>query len=119
MPYLPISDYGVIGNMRTAALVGLNGSIDWYCSPNFDSPSVFGAILDDAKGGRFQIYPIAEKIRQAALQKNVLTYPTQGCVDGLRGDHILLAPPFILTPEESQLIASALQFALQQVFPSR
>jgi adenosylmethionine-8-amino-7-oxononanoate aminotransferase len=59
---------------------------------------------------------IAEEIRQAALQKNVLTYPTQGCVDGLRGDHILLAPPFILTTEESQLIAEALNFASRQVF---
>src|SRR5262249_12897958 len=63
MPYLPISDYGIIGNMRTAALVGMNGSIDWYCSPNFDSPSIFGAILDDNKGGRFQIHPIAEQVR--------------------------------------------------------
>jgi adenosylmethionine-8-amino-7-oxononanoate aminotransferase len=62
---------------------------------------------------------IAEKIRQAALQKNVLTYPTQGCIDGLRGDHILLAPPFTIMPEESQLISQALDFALQQVFPSR
>ena len=61
---------------------------------------------------------IAEKIRQAAMQKNVLTYPTQGCVDGLRGDHILLAPPFILTSQESQLISSALEFALHQVFPA-
>lgn len=61
---------------------------------------------------------IAEKIRQAALQKNVLTYPAQGCVDGLRGDHILLAPPFILTLKETELIASALQFALNQVFPA-
>jgi adenosylmethionine-8-amino-7-oxononanoate aminotransferase len=59
---------------------------------------------------------VAEKIRQAALEKNVLTYPTQGCVDGLRGDHILLAPPFIITAEESQLIADAIQFALNQVF---
>jgi adenosylmethionine-8-amino-7-oxononanoate aminotransferase len=62
---------------------------------------------------------IAEKIQQAMLQKNVLTYPTQGCVDGLRGDHILLAPPFILTVDESQLIARALEFALEQVFPSK
>jgi adenosylmethionine-8-amino-7-oxononanoate aminotransferase len=60
---------------------------------------------------------IAEKIRQAALQKNVLTYPTQGCVDGFRGDHILLAPPFTITPEESRFIGDALQFALNQVFP--
>lgn len=57
MPYLPIEDYGVIGNLRTAALVGLNGSIDWMCIPAFDSPSVFAAILDDNKGGRFQIAP--------------------------------------------------------------
>ncbi len=55
MPYQPIENYGIIGNMRTIALVGLNGSIDWYCYPQFDSPSIFGAILDDAKGGRFQI----------------------------------------------------------------
>ena len=59
---------------------------------------------------------IAEKIRQAALEKNVLTYPTQGCVDGLRGDHVLLAPPFIITAQESQLIAEAIQFALGKVF---
>jgi len=61
---------------------------------------------------------IAERIRQAALEQNVLTYPTQGCVDGLRGDHVLLAPPFIITPEECQLIAVALKSALEKVFPS-
>jgi len=61
---------------------------------------------------------IAEKIRQAAIEKNVLTYPSQGCVDGSRGDHVLLAPPFIITPEESRLIADALQHALAKVFPA-
>jgi GH15 family glucan-1,4-alpha-glucosidase len=55
MAYQPIENYGIIGNMRTAALVSLNGSIDWYCFPHFDSPSVFAAILDDDKGGRFEI----------------------------------------------------------------
>ena len=64
MSYQPIEDYGIIGNMRTVALVGMNGSIDWHCSPNFDSPSIFGALLDDAKGGRFQISPIADHVRR-------------------------------------------------------
>jgi adenosylmethionine-8-amino-7-oxononanoate aminotransferase len=61
---------------------------------------------------------IAEKIRQAALEKNVLTYPSQGCVDGSCGDHVLLAPPFIITAEECRLIAEALQHALAKVFPA-
>jgi GH15 family glucan-1,4-alpha-glucosidase len=63
MGYQPIENYGIIGNMRTVALVGMNGSIDWYCSPNFDSPSVFGAILDDERGGRFKIAPVAEQLK--------------------------------------------------------
>ena len=75
MGYQPIEDYGVIGNMRTVALVGKNGSIDWYCSPNFDSPSVFAAILDDKKGGRFKIAPTAEGVTEKQLywpETNVL-----------------------------------------------
>jgi hypothetical protein len=59
---------------------------------------------------------IAEKIRQAALEKNVLVYPGQGTLDGTRGDHVLLAPPFIIKPEECELIAGALQYALSKVF---
>jgi adenosylmethionine-8-amino-7-oxononanoate aminotransferase len=59
---------------------------------------------------------IAEKIRSAAMEEGVLTYPAQGCVDGTRGDHILLAPPFLITPEESVLIAKALTSALAKVF---
>jgi GH15 family glucan-1,4-alpha-glucosidase len=61
MPYQPIEDYGLIGNLRTSALIGKNGSIDWYCFPHFDSPSVFGAILDQQKGGFFRISPASEE----------------------------------------------------------
>jgi GH15 family glucan-1,4-alpha-glucosidase len=61
--YQPIENYGIIGNLRTAALVDMNGSIDWLCWPHFDSPSVFAAILDARKGGRFSIAPIGEQFR--------------------------------------------------------
>jgi GH15 family glucan-1,4-alpha-glucosidase len=57
--YKPISDHGLIGDMRTCALVGLDGSIDWCCFPRFDSASLFGAILDERQGGRFRIAPAA------------------------------------------------------------
>lgn len=55
--YERIESYGLIGNMRTAALVSTRGSIDWLCFPTFDSPSVFAALLDDERGGRFRIGP--------------------------------------------------------------
>ena len=58
MAYESIDNYGVIGNLRTVALVSRGGSIDWMCFPHFDSPSVFGALLDDEKGGRFRIQPL-------------------------------------------------------------
>ncbi len=57
MGYQPIENYGIIGDMHTAALVGIDGSIDWFCFPRFDSPSVFAAILDEKKGGRYKISP--------------------------------------------------------------
>ena len=55
MSYQPIENYGLIGNMRTTALIGLNASIDWFCHPRHDSPSIFAAILDGQKGGHFKI----------------------------------------------------------------
>src|ERR1700676_4781017 len=57
MGFQPIENYAVIGNMQSIALVGMDGSIDFLCYRDFDSPSVFAALLDDERGGRFQIHP--------------------------------------------------------------
>jgi len=69
MSFEPIENYGAIGNMRSIALVGMNGSIDFLCFPRFDSPTVFAALLDDERGGRFQIQPQLNncRIRQLYL----------------------------------------------------
>jgi GH15 family glucan-1,4-alpha-glucosidase len=55
--YSPIENYGIIGDLNTVALVNLTGSIDYMCFPDFDSPTVFAALLDDETGGCFQISP--------------------------------------------------------------
>jgi GH15 family glucan-1,4-alpha-glucosidase len=52
---LPIAEHGLIGDLRTVALVGTDGTIDWYCCPAFDAPSVFGSILDAERGGSFEL----------------------------------------------------------------
>ncbi|MFF1696341.1 glycoside hydrolase family 15 protein [Streptomyces sp. NPDC058257] len=56
--YLPIAEHGLIGDLRGAALVGTDGRIDWFCAPRFDSPSIFGAILDAESGGVWELTPL-------------------------------------------------------------
>ena len=67
MAYKPIEDYGMIGDLRTIALVGTDGSIDFMCFPHFDSPTIFAALLDDEKGGRFRISPATDGARLKQL----------------------------------------------------
>ncbi|MGE0822151.1 MAG: glycoside hydrolase family 15 protein [Candidatus Binatia bacterium] len=56
--YQPIENYGIIGDLHTVALVGMDGSIDFMCFPTFDSPTIFAALLDHKKGGHFQLAPV-------------------------------------------------------------
>src|SRR5690554_5336021 len=77
MVYKPISAYAAIGNMRTIALVGQDGSIDWCCYPNLDNESIYAAILDDAKGGRFKISPEGIKLGEQRYIENSNVVRTQ------------------------------------------
>jgi GH15 family glucan-1,4-alpha-glucosidase len=65
--YPPIENNGVIGDLHTAALVGMQGSIDFLCFPHFDSPSIFAALLDRRRGGRFRLAPVLEDVQHKQL----------------------------------------------------
>ncbi|MCW3082383.1 glycoside hydrolase family 15 protein [Segetibacter sp.] len=67
MNYQPIENYGIVGDLNTVALVGLNGSIDFMCFPNFDSPSIFAALLDEGNGGSFQLHPLFKEMNTKQL----------------------------------------------------
>jgi GH15 family glucan-1,4-alpha-glucosidase len=107
--YKPISDYGIIGNLRTAALVGLDGSIDWCCLAEVDHASVFAALLDRDRGGYFRVAPagmergeqryventnVLETVFDADNGRLTITdlMPLRGDIDGRNGSE---APPEI------------------------
>ena len=65
--YPLIADHGLIGNMQTAALVTTDGTIDWFCAPRFDSPSIFGCLLDADQGGHLRTRPTVDVFTQQQL----------------------------------------------------
>jgi GH15 family glucan-1,4-alpha-glucosidase len=65
--YPLIADHGLIGNLQTAALVSTDGTIDWFCAPRFDSPSIFGALLDHDRGGHLKTRPAVDAFTQQQL----------------------------------------------------
>ncbi|MFN2433368.1 MAG: glycoside hydrolase family 15 protein [Gemmatimonadota bacterium] len=67
MPYQPIENYGIVGDLHTVALVGVDASIDFLSFPHFDSPTVFGALLDDERGGRFSLQPLVQEAKPKQL----------------------------------------------------
>jgi GH15 family glucan-1,4-alpha-glucosidase len=82
--YKPISGYGIVGNTRTSALVGYDGSIDWCCLPKFDSPSVFASILDHNVGGRWGIMPVGKGNSTQSYIENTNILQTQFSVENSR-----------------------------------
>src|SRR5579862_5180952 len=65
--FLPIAEHGVIGDMHSVALVGTDGTIDWYCPDRFDAASVFGALLDPVRGGHYRIAPASPETQAKQL----------------------------------------------------
>jgi GH15 family glucan-1,4-alpha-glucosidase len=82
--YKPIEDYAVIGNLRTVALIGRDGAIDWCCLPQLDDSSVFGALLDAKRGGRFRISPRGLERGEQRYLENTNVLETAFETDGAR-----------------------------------
>ncbi|HTT90243.1 MAG TPA: glycoside hydrolase family 15 protein [Acidimicrobiales bacterium] len=77
MAYPPIADHGLIGDLQTAALVATDGTVDFYCYPRFDSPTVFGSLLDDKRGGRFALAPRGPHVTKQMYLPNTAVLVTR------------------------------------------
>ena len=97
--FKPIEDYGLIGNMLTAALVGRDGAIDWLCLPRFDSPACFAALLGSPRHGHWRIAPKSAKhaVRRRYLPDTAILETTFTCKSG----SVLVTDFMPLTDQES------------------
>ncbi len=77
MAYPPIADHGLIGDLQTAALVATDGTVDFYCYPRFDSPTVFASLLDDKRGGRFALAPRGPHVTKQMYLPNTAVLVTR------------------------------------------
>jgi len=108
--YPLIADHGMIGNLQTCALVTTDGSIDWFCAPRFDSPSIFGALLDDERGGHFRIRPadVAFTSKQMYLPDTAVLVTRFFTEDGL-GQVVDFMPPAGATATDTHRIVRIVQ----------
>jgi GH15 family glucan-1,4-alpha-glucosidase len=89
-----IAEHGLIGDLQTAALVSTDGSIDWFCCPRFDSPSVFGALLDDERGGHFRVRPAGDDHRTVQMyHPDTAILITRFLTEGGVGEVVDFMPP--------------------------
>ncbi|HEX2022819.1 MAG TPA: trehalase-like domain-containing protein, partial [Candidatus Thermoplasmatota archaeon] len=103
--YPEIADHGVIGDGRSAALVCLDGTVDWWCPPRFDAPSVFGCLLDARRGGHLRVAPAgpSRPSMRYVPDTNVLE-TTHETPTGTLRVHDMLAPPSITGVDEAVLL---------------
>ncbi|HKJ42999.1 MAG TPA: glycoside hydrolase family 15 protein [Sunxiuqinia sp.] len=77
-------NYGVIGNCKSAALISEKGAIEWMCLPQFDSSSVFAKLLDDTKGGSFEVLPtFLQEVHQYYIPRTNILVTRFNCMDGI------------------------------------
>ncbi|MDP9167643.1 MAG: DUF5911 domain-containing protein, partial [Actinomycetota bacterium] len=103
---LGIAEHGLIGDLRTCALVGTDGTIDWFCAPRFDSPSVFGAILDADRGGSWRLEPTGEvsRTQQFYFPDTAVLITRFLTADGVAEVHDFMPMPGVGDPEHRQRI---------------
>ena len=102
MTEVAIADHGLVGDLQTAALISTDGSVDWFCCPRFDSPSVFGALLDHERGGHFRIRPagVAYTAKQMYLPDTAVLVTRFFTEEGL-GQVVDFMPPAGSTATEA------------------